>query len=597
MNDFKNSQFSETGGSLRRNSVGTPKRLGDVLIEKGVINNAQLQEAITEQKVSGKKLGNTLIDLGMISSDRLASALAEQLHLPLVEIRGYAFNDNLTKLLPQAVARRLQALILEDKGGALIVTVADPFDLNIYDELVRVLQRDVFLSVSPADQIQLALDRVYRRTDEISGLARQLEKDVGEAFNFNLTGVSEGGDDAPVVRFLQTVFEDAIQVSASDIHVEPLETEVLIRFRIDGVLHIQTKADKRIGGPLAQRLKLMAGLDISERRLPQDGRFNTTVRGEAIDVRMSTLPSQFGESVVMRLLRQSSSLTGLSDLGMPKEMLARLVYLLDQGNGMILVTGPTGSGKTTTLYSILNSLNKKELKILTVEDPIEYRLSHVIQTQINDKIDLSFSKILRASLRQDPDVILVGEIRDSETAEIGLRAAITGHMVLSTLHTKDAASTPLRLFDMGIPPYMVSTSLHAVVAQRLVRLNCEVCSREVAPTPSQLLWMTSILGADKAHDIHQHMGKGCPSCNHTGYMGRTGVYEMFEMDSELIELAAARNLAEFSKSAYRKMSNRTLTHHALELVKLGKTTISEANKVFQHMDNIVLSDHSKPPAP
>lgn len=565
--------------------VFASKRLGDVLTEKELITQDELQIAIAKQKQFGKKLGATLVELGFLTHERLAAALAEQLHLPMVKIRGYSFNDDLIKLLPQATARRLQALVLEDKGGSLLVTVSDPVDLQIYDELVRVLQRDVLLAVSPSDEIQAALDRVYRRTDEITGFAKQLEKDVGDAFSFSQFSVGQdGGDDAPVVRLLQSVFEDAVQIGASDIHVEPMEFSVNIRFRIDGVLHLQNTADKRIANALAQRLKLMGNLDISERRQAQDGRFNVTIRGQVVDVRMSTLPSQFGESVVMRLLRQASGVSGLDTIGLPLDMLARLRGLLEQGNGMILVTGPTGSGKTTTLYSVLGALNTSELKVLTVEDPIEYRLPGVIQSQVNEKIDFTFAKVLRAALRQDPDVLLVGEIRDQETAEIALRSAITGHMVLSTLHTKDAASTPLRLFDMGIPPYMVSTSLQAVLAQRLVRLNCDLCSRPVEPTPGQRQWLTALLGHEKAMAITQKVGAGCPSCNHTGYLGRTGVYEMFEMDSELMELAASRNLAEFSKKAYGKMTNKTLAHHALELVSQGRTSLLEANKVAQYMD-------------
>lgn len=562
-----------------------PKRLGDVLIEKGFITQEQLGVAITKQKKGGHKIGILLVELGFLTHERLAMALAEQLHLPMIQIRGYAFNDELTKLLPQVAARRLQALVLEDKGGSLLVTVADPVDLQIYDELVRILERDILLAVSPVDQIKTALDRVYRRTAEITGLARQLEKDVGEAFSFSQFSFGQdGGDDAPVVRLLQSVFEDAMQVGASDIHVEPLEKSVNIRFRIDGVLHLQTQADKRIANALAQRLKLMGSLDISERRQPQDGRFNISIRGQSVDVRMSTLPSQFGESVVMRLLRQASGVSGLDTIGMPVEMLERLRALLLRGSGMILVTGPTGSGKTTTLYSILGALNTKELKVLTVEDPIEYRLADIIQSQVNEKIDFTFSKVLRAALRQDPDVLLVGEIRDNETAEIALRSAITGHMVLSTLHTKDAASTPLRLLNMGIPPYMVSTSLQAVLAQRLVRLNCDLCSRSVEPTPGQRAWLTTLLGQEAAMAMTQNVGVGCPSCNHTGYHGRTGVYEMFEMDLDLMQLAANQNLAEFSKKAYHKMANKTLIHHALQLVSQGRTTLLEANKVAQHMD-------------
>lgn len=570
----------------RKSSITTPKRLGKLLLEKELISQEQLDTALLQQKISGEKLGATLVALNFLSAEELASAFAEQLHLPMINVRTFLFDDNITKLLSQVHARRLQAVALEEKGDALLVTVADPFDLIVYDELVRILKRDVLLAVSPADDIKIALDKIYRKTDEITGLVKQLERDVGNNFDFQLQGILEGENDAPVVRLVQTVFEDAVQVNASDIHIEPMEDVVLVRFRIDGVLHIQTRVDKSAAGAIAQRLKLMSGLDISERRLPQDGRFNMQVGKKPLDVRISTLPSQYGESVVMRLLRQNIKISGLASIGMPLPIFNRVQKMLDQTNGMLLVTGPTGSGKSTTLYSALGALDRNTLKVLTVEDPIEYRLGGIIQTQVNDKIELSFAKVLRAALRQDPDVILVGEIRDQETADIAMRAAITGHMVLSTLHTKDAASTPLRLFDMGIPPYMVATSLQTVIAQRLLRTNCEYCCEEMAATPALKAWLSSVIGKSAAaHAVHK-VGKGCPSCNHSGYTGRTGVYEMFEMDNDLIELAAMHNLAQFSKTAYLKMENKTLLHHAIELVLAGKTTFFEAQKVSQQLDHL-----------
>jgi MSHA biogenesis protein MshE len=358
------------------------------------------------------------------------------------------------------------------------VALSDPLDLFAFDELSRILKRNISIAAVPESGLALAFDRLYRRTEEISGLARALEKDLGEAVDFGELSASVGLEGAPVVRLLQSLFEDAIQVGASDIHIEPQEAGLQVRVRVDGVLQTQTQAEKRIGAALAQRLKLMAGLDISEKRLPQDGRFSVRLKDNTIDVRLSTLPTVYGESAVMRLLNHGTGMRRLDSIGMPEGMLKRFREVLGRSAGMVLVTGPTGSGKTTTLYAALAEINAAELKVITVEDPIEYRLAGLSQVQVNEKIELTFARVLRAVLRQDPDVLLVGEMRDAETAEIGTRAAITGHLVLSTLHTRDAMSTPFRLLDMGVPPFMVSTSLQAVIAQRLVRLNCREC---VAP--------------------------------------------------------------------------------------------------------------------
>ena len=349
------------------------------------------------------------------------------------------------------------------------------------------LKRDIQLAVVNESLLLQTIDRVYRRTEQISGLAQELGQELGDGgVDFAALGLATTVEDAPVVRLLQTVFEDAVGVRASDIHIEPQETRLLIRFRIDGVLHVQTEADMKIASAMVLRLKLMSGLDISEKRLPQDGRFNVRVRNAQVDVRISTMPTQYGESVVMRLLNQSSGILGLERFGMPPQILERVLDVVHRPSGMMLVTGPTGSGKTTTLYAALEEINTPERKIITVEDPVEYRLPRINQVQVHEKIELTFGRILRSALRQDPDVILVGEMRDQETVEIGLRAAMTGHMVLSTLHTNDAISTPIRLLDMGAPRYMVAMSLHLVLAQRLVRMVCESCMQEHRLLPSEI---------------------------------------------------------------------------------------------------------------
>ena len=428
----------------------------------------------------------------------------------------------------------------------------------------------------------LAFDRLYRRTEEISGLARELEKDLSDAVDFGELTASVGLEGAPVVRLLQSLFEDAIQAGASDVHIEPQESGLQVRVRVDGVLQTQTQADKRIGAALAQRLKLMAGLDISEKRLPQDGRFSVRLKDSTIDVRLSTLPTVYGEAAVMRLLQQGKGMRRLDTLGMPAETLKRFREILGRSAGMVLVTGPTGSGKTTTLYAAMAEIDAAELKVITVEDPVEYRLPGLTQVQVNEKIDLTFARVLRSVLRQDPDVVLVGEMRDAETAEIGMRAAITGHLVLSTLHTRDAMSTPFRLLDMGVPAFMVSTSLQAVIAQRLLRLNCTECAAPHAPTPQEQGWLDAML--EPGATISPKRGLGCSACNGTGYAGRQGVYELMEMDAELVQVASRSDPAAFIRVARENMKGRTMAHHALELVRQGKTSLAEALRVGFDVD-------------
>lgn len=417
-------------------------RLGDVLVEQQLISAEQLGQALELQRATGKKLGRILIEANLITEEALAHVLARQLRAPFVNLKTFPLKTELVRLLPETPARRFRAVVLEERGDTLLVAMADPLDLFGFDELAKILKRRLAMAVVADSQLPAVFDKHYRRSDEISGLAKALEKDLGDAVDFGTLQASVGQEGAPVVRLLQSVFEDATRAGASDVHIEPQEGELLIRNRVDGLLQTLTQADKRIAPALAQRLKLMAGLDISEKRLPQDGRFTLRLSDRTLDVRLSTMPSQYGESVVMRLLGQGSALRRLGDIGMPDDMLQRFRELLGRDAGMILVTGPTGSGKTSTLYAALSELDSEKLKIITAEDPIEYRLPGLTQVQVNEKIELSFAKVLRAALRQDPDVILVGEMRDAETAEIGLRAAITGHLLLSTLHTKDTVSTP-----------------------------------------------------------------------------------------------------------------------------------------------------------
>ena len=567
--------------------MGRPEkiRLGDVLVAQKAISQDQLRIALEQQKKSGRKLGRVLVEQGFVNDEQICDAISRQLNIPYINLKFYNFNQDVVRRLPEAQARRFRAVVLEDRRANMLVGMADPTDLFAYDELGRILQREIEIAVVSEALLLQTIDRIYRRTEEISGLAKELERDIGDTYvDFGALGAGVGAEEAPVVKLLQSVFEDAVQVNASDVHIEPQENKVQIRFRIDGALNPQTDADSRIGPALVLRLKLMAGLDISEKRLPQDGRLNVIVRDQKIDVRMSSMPTQYGESVVLRLLNRKATLQTLDRLGMPGDMLERFRELLQRTAGMILVTGPTGSGKTTTLYAALAELNTVDRKILTVEDPVEYRVAGINQVQVNEKIDLTFARVLRSALRQDPDVILIGEIRDEDTAQIGLRAALTGHLVFSTLHTKDAASTPIRLVDMGAPGYMVATSVHAVIAQRLVRMICESCTEEHTPDGHEGRWLEAVMGAEWTKHKFRH-GRGCSHCNGTGYAGRTGVYEMLEMTSDLVRAANRADPNLFIESAHRHLEGHTLTDHALALVVAGRTTVAEAIKAAVQVED------------
>ncbi len=549
-------------------------RLGDLLLENKVISKEQLETALADQRKSGRRLGRVLIENGYLTEDALLDFLSRQLRIPYIDLRRYTFVPEVVHLIPEAYARRFRAVALREEDGALLVGLADPVDIFAHDEITRLVQRPLKLAVVKEGDLLKALDVIYRRTEEISGLAAELEEELS-AYDIDL-GVATAADavnDAPVVKLLQTIFEDAVQVNASDIHIEPDESAVRVRFRIDGELRLQTSADRKIAQALVSRLKLMASLDISERRLPQDGRCQVRFRETVIDVRLSTVPVQHGESVAMRLLNQSGGILDLDRLGMPGDVLKRLRAMIHQPHGLVLVTGPTGSGKTTTLYGALKELNTPSAKVLTVEDPVEYRLAGANQVQVNPKIDLSFARVLRAFLRQDPDIILIGEMRDAETVEIGLRAAMTGHLVLSSLHTHDAVSSALRLMDMGAEPYLVAASLRCVVAQRLVRRVCDSCAEPAAPTVAE-----KALFADAAIDapLTLKRGRGCAFCQHTGFRGRIGVYEILEIGEELMFALQKRDPAAFQRAALAAPHYRRLRAEALGQAARGVTTVEEA---------------------
>lgn len=554
-------------------------RIGDLLVEQKMISEAQLQAALAEQKKSGRKLGRVLIENGFVDEEKVLLLLSEQLDIPYVDLSRFELDAELVTRLPETHARRYRALILKETQHGLLVGMGDPTDIFAFDELVRILKTSIQIACVKESDLLHNIDRLYQHADQLRSLANEVGQDMAEnAFDLRTLSASGNQSDAPVVRLIQTVFEDAVRANASDIHIEPDEDVLRIRRRIDGVLHEQIMEDKRIASAVVSRLKLMAEADISEKRLPQDGRFTLRVLDKSIDVRLATIPTQTGESVVMRLLDHGSAVRKLDQLGMPDHILKRFRSIIHRPHGLVLVTGPTGSGKTTTLYGALTELNKAQSKIITVEDPVEYQLSRVSQVQVNHRINLDFARVLRTALRLDPDIILIGEMRDQETGEIGLRAALTGHLVLSTLHTNDAVSTAMRLVDMGLEPYLVAASTQAILAQRLVRKLCSNCSATRELDPSEKAWLQNVSGEDAVLDGFRE-GSGCNQCNHTGYHGRVGVYELLEIDYTLADALRRNDPAAFETAARAQKGYRSLVFNALDYAREGITTVAEAMRL------------------
>ncbi|MDF1588381.1 MAG: ATPase, T2SS/T4P/T4SS family [Gammaproteobacteria bacterium] len=554
-------------------------RIGDLLIEQKLISETQLQNALAEQKKTRRKLGKTLIDLGYIQEEQLLTLLSTQLGISYVNLKTYPVDKDILKKLPEIHARRFRAIALKQENNQIVVGMADPTDIYAYDEIIKALNQPILVVAISESDLLHHLDTAYRKTEEIDSLAEVLHDEIAES-DFDLQSLTQSTStaDAPVIKLLQAIFEDAVGIRASDIHIEPDSNVLRIRQRIDGVLHEQIVEETRIASALTSRLKLMAGLNISEKRLPQDGRFNIKVNNKAIDVRLSTMPMVHGESVVMRLLDHSQGLLDFNKLGVPQDILQPLRRLIRKPHGLVLVTGPTGSGKTTTLYAALSEINTPESKIITAEDPVEYQLPRVNQVQIHEKIGLTFPNVLRTALRQDPDIILIGEMRDQETVEIGLRAAMTGHLVLSTLHTNDAISTVNRLVDMGAEPFLIAASLQAVLAQRLIRRLCPDCKTPTQAEEHDLLVLAHLLGTQQTWPtFYQH--NGCNQCNNTGYNGRIGIYELLIMTPELADCLQHGNSSEFNALAKKQANFISLTENAINLAKQGVTTLDEVIRI------------------
>ncbi len=555
-------------------------RIGELLVANHVISEAQLQAALSEQKKTGLKLGRQLIEAGYVEEEKFLSFLSQQLDIPNVDLSRYETRPNMVELLPETYARRFRSLVLDVKNDVALVGMADPTNIFAMDEIERILKMSVETAVVRESDLLAAIDRCYRKTSDIQNLAEELHEELDSGSDFDLAQLDSGGEenDAAVARLLKSIFEDAVQSGTSDIHIEPDESCLRIRQRVDGVLHEQTMKEARIASALVLRLKLMSGLNISERRLPQDGRFNIRVKSRSIDVRLSTMPVQWGESVVMRLLDQSEDSLGLDGIGMPERILRRFRHHIHQPHGLLLVTGPTGSGKTTTLYGALAELNESTKKIISAEDPVEYRLQRIQQCQVNGKIGLTFASVLRAALRQDPDVVMIGEMRDQETAEIALRSAMTGHLVFSTLHTNSAAGSAARLLDMGAEGFLVATALSAVLAQRLIRKLCESCAEPYKLTSQEKMWLRANAG-ESAEFLNFLKSRGCPACNGTGYKGRTGVYELLELDEAMADALRRNDTQAYIAAARETKGFRPLAICALEYASKGVTSLEEVLRI------------------
>jgi type IV pilus assembly protein PilB len=553
------------------------KQLGEVLLDEGLITYEQLEEALSVQTGTGKGLGRILIDLGFIAEPDLVAALAKQIGLPFIDLAEYPVDPAAASLISDTLAKRYSALPIGYEDSKLVVAMSDPANVFALDDIRTVTGLEIKPVVSTRSDITNAIARFHRLEESVSDIVGAAADESEEAED--LAKTKELVEDAPIVKLVNLLITQAVNERASDIHVEPHERDVRIRYRIDGVLHEVMRSPKSIQSGVISRLKIMADINIAERRIPQDGRVGLVVGGKAIDLRVATLPTVYGEKVVIRILDKSSVLLNLQDLGFSEGNFRRYESSFKKPYGMILVTGPTGSGKSTTLYATLNIINTPERNIITVEDPVEYRLPGVNQIQINPKAGLTFASALRSILRSDPDVVLIGEIRDRETAQIAVEAALTGHLVLSTLHTNDAPSAISRLLEMGIEPFLVSSATDGVLAQRLLRVLCDRCKELYAPTEEALLGAGIPLNPDgTAPKLYRPVG--CTHCAKTGYHGRTGAHEVMLKTEEIERLTSERRSAEEIGRVARDQGMRLLRDDGIDKVLAGVTSIEEIMRVI-----------------
>ena len=562
----------------------------EILIRKRIISKEQLAEAKRLAKESGKKVADELVRLGYASADDVMRALAQEHGLDFVNLNEVAIPPSVIELVPESVARENAVLPMSEENGSLKVIVSDPLDYDTREKLRFILNRNVEVALAPRESILEAINRHYGQTGGESADS-MLQEFTDTAIDFTETAeetaaaADEAVDEssAPIVRLVQLLISEAVQLRASDIHIEPFEDRVRIRYRIDGVLIERDSPPRRLLGALLSRVKILAKMDIAERRRPQDGRIKITVGEKELDLRVSVLPSNHGQSVVMRLLDKDNIRVGLRQLGLSEGDFRAFRNLIRRPNGIILVTGPTGSGKTTTLYAALNELNRPDVKIITAEDPVEYYLAGVNQVEVRHNIGLDFGKIIRAMLRQAPNVILVGEMRDAETAQMGIQASLTGHLVFSTLHTNDAPGAVTRMIDMGVPSYLVASSVIAILAQRLVRVVCSKCKQPYTP-PDAVLDAAGI-SPEMAANASFVKGRGCTNCQKSGYRGRLGIYELMMMGARIRELAFEGAPTQNIRKAAIAQGMTTLYNDGIQKVLKGVTTIEEVFRVAKRTED------------
>jgi len=555
--------------------------LGEILRDDFDLPAATIEEAL-RTRPPGRRLGEALLGMQALGAATLGRALAAQQGLDFIEALPESAGSELLGLVPIGFAKEYRIFPLEQSGERLRVAVADPLDGRARNDLSVLTGRRVEPVVAPAEEILRAINRAFERhSGEAKEMVEEIGGEVGGALAAGLEpqDLIDVADEAPIIRFVNSLITQGYKERASDIHIEPFETELVVRYRIDGILYEVLRPPHKAQASITSRLKIMAGLNIAEKRLPQDGRFRVRIAGKDVDVRVSTLPTAFGERVVLRLLDKSSNVLGLEEIGIDPQMLRQVHGMIHRSHGIFLVTGPTGSGKTTTLYAALSRLNNREKNIITVEDPIEYQLAGVGQIQVNPKIQLTFAAGLRSILRQDPDIIMVGEIRDGETAEIAVQSALTGHMVFSTLHTNDAAGALTRLVEMGIEPFLAASSIVGILAQRLVRTICPHCREAYRPAPELLAEMG--LSRSLPADVELFRGRGCDKCMAIGYRGRTGIYELLTVDEQVRDLLLQNRDAASIKAAAVKKGMRTLRDAGLALALSGETSIEEVLRVTQ----------------
>ena len=555
----------------------TSNRLGELLVRNNLINPQQLTKALEEQKTQGGRLGASLVKLGFIKEDELASFLSRQYGVPSINLNDFEIDAAVTKLITAEVAQKYQIIPINRAGATLIVAMSDPSNIFAIDDIKFMTGYNVEVVVASETAIKNAIDQYYDQSATLAEVMEDLDDidlEVIDEEEVDVNALEKATEDAPVVKLVNLILTDAIKRKASDIHIEPYEKSFRVRYRIDGVLYEVMKPPMKLKNAITSRIKIMSEMDIAERRLPQDGRIKIKLPGgKDMDYRVNCLPTLFGEKIVLRLLDKSNLQLDMTKLGYEESALKWFKEQIHKPFGMVLVTGPTGSGKTVSLYSALAELNKITENISTAEDPVEFNFAGINQVQMHEEIGLNFATALRAFLRQDPDIIMIGEIRDFETAEIGVKAALTGHLVLSTLHTNDAPSTINRLLNMGIEPFLVASAVNLITAQRLGRRVCSEC-KEVEDVPKQAL-IDAGASPDEVDEYVCYRGKGCPACNNTGYKGRVGIYQVMPMFEEIRELIlAGANTAEIKRESMR-LGVKTMRQSAMTKLKEGATTFEE----------------------